>query len=98
MRPLMAGSAGCGAIPLTTERGHPFGFVSVPAIDDYIASKSGDVYFYSPESLDPERPGIKDARNLYVYRNGAARLSRRLIPGPRSTGCRSLRMAPMPAS
>ncbi len=79
--PSWAGSAGCGAIPLTTERGNPFGFVSVPAIDDYIASNSGDAYFYSPESLDPERPGIKDARNLYVYRNGAARLVATLDPG-----------------
>ena len=79
--PSWPGSSGCGAIPLTTERGHPFGFVSVPAIDDYIASKSGDVYFYSPESLDPDRPGIEDARNLYVYRNGAVQLVATLDPG-----------------
>lgn len=84
--PSWAESAGCGAIPLTTERGNPFGFVSVDAIDDYIASEAGDVYFYSPEpSLDAESPGIKDARNLYVARNGRVQLVATLDPGTKIT-------------
>ena len=29
---------------------------------------SGDIYFYSPEQLDPKNPGVKNERNLYVYR------------------------------
>ncbi len=71
----------CDAVPLTTERGRPFGFASVDSIDDYIGSESGDVYFYSPESLDPAKPAFPDARNLYVYRDGAAQLVATFDPG-----------------
>jgi hypothetical protein len=71
----------CDAVAPTTERGHPFGFASVESIDDYIAGKSGDVYFYSPESLDPDNPAFPNARNFYVYREGAVHLVATLDPG-----------------
>jgi hypothetical protein len=38
--------------------------------DNAIASGSGDIYFYSPETLDDEK-GVPNEENLYVYRNGA---------------------------
>jgi hypothetical protein len=41
-----------------------------PDLDNAIAPGNGDVYFYSPEQLDPENPGVRNERNLYVYRNG----------------------------
>jgi hypothetical protein len=40
--------------------------------DDLMASESGDVYFYSPEQLDPKNPGVFNENNLYVYRHGRA--------------------------
>ena len=51
-------------MPLKTER---------PDSDDPIASESGDVYFYSPEQLDPNNPGVLNEKNLYVYRHGAVK-------------------------
>jgi hypothetical protein len=69
--------AGCDVKPLTPERAHPNANmgVSVPtAQDDLFAEDSGDVYFYSPESLDPTSPGIANERNLYVYRDGKVQL------------------------
>jgi hypothetical protein len=54
----------CSATPLQTER---------PDSDDPIASASGDVYFYSPEQLDPNSPGVFNEKNLYVYRHGAVK-------------------------
>jgi hypothetical protein len=54
----------CSAIPLKTQR---------PDTDDRIASRSGDVYFYSPEQLDPDNPGVFNEKNLYVYRDGAVK-------------------------
>ena len=53
---------GCPASPVVPERLDS---------DDRIASQSGDVYFYSPEQLDPENPGLLNEKNLYVYRHGA---------------------------
>jgi hypothetical protein len=53
--------SGCDVRQLTTER---------PDLDDTVASRSGDIYFYSPEQLDPQNPGVKNERNLYVYREG----------------------------
>ena len=35
--------------------------------------QSGDVYFYSPEQLDPNSPGVFNEKNLYVYRHGAVK-------------------------
>ncbi len=72
---------GCSAVPLTTERGHPAGLASVPGLDDPLAEESGDVYFYSPEVLDPNNPGISGQRNLYLFRHGAAQLVAVLDPG-----------------
>ncbi len=54
----------CSAVPLETKR---------PDSDDPIASQSGDVYFYSPEQLDPADPGVFNEKNLYVYRHGAVK-------------------------
>ena len=54
----------CSAVPLKTKR---------PDSDDPIASQSGDVYFYSPEQLDPNNPGVFNEKNLYVYRHGAVK-------------------------
>lgn len=73
------GTAACGVRPLAPERLYPAGqtvntLVSVPLMDDVIAERAGDVYFFSPENLDPDRPAIKNERNLYVYRNGAVHL------------------------
>jgi hypothetical protein len=64
--------AGCGVAPLSPER---------LAIDDAIAAQTGDVYFYSPEQLDPENPGVPGERNLYVYRKGTVRYVATFEPG-----------------
>lgn len=64
----------CDVTPLVTERGNPHSMLSAPGLDNYIAEESGDVYFYSPELLDPDNPGLANARNLYVYRDGAVHL------------------------
>jgi hypothetical protein len=77
------GVEGCGVLPLTPEQAHPrVGLAtSVPGLDDLYAEESGDIYFYSPEQLDPQRPGIKNQKNLYLYRNGAVKLVATLEPG-----------------
>jgi hypothetical protein len=74
---------GCGVTPLTPERAHPKGnmLTSVPGEDDLFAEESGDIYFYSPELLDPLRPGIKNQKNLYLYRNGVVQLVATLEAG-----------------
>jgi hypothetical protein len=75
-------TSGCGARPLSTERMHPTpSLVSVPGMDDVYAETSGDVYFYSPEVLDGENPGIKNERNLYVYHDGSVQLVATLDAG-----------------
>jgi hypothetical protein len=51
----------CDVQVLRTER---------PDLDNSMAAESGEVYFYSPEQLDPSNPGVVNERNLYVYRNG----------------------------
>jgi hypothetical protein len=38
--------------------------------DDALASGSGGVLFYSPESLDPENPAVPGERNLYLANEG----------------------------
>jgi hypothetical protein len=70
------GVSGCGVKPLTPERAHPNSgqLVSMPGQDDLFAEASGDIYFYSPELLDPTSPGVLNQRNLYVYRNGSVQL------------------------
>jgi hypothetical protein len=77
-------TSACSVKALTPEYAHPNGnrAVSAPnAMDDLFAEVSGDVYFYSPEILDGIRPGIRNQRNLYVYRNGAVHLVATLDPG-----------------
>ena len=64
--------SGCDIRPVTTQR---------PDLDDTIASESGDIYFYSPEQLDPEDPGVRNERNLYVYRQGAVHYVATFDPG-----------------
>jgi hypothetical protein len=71
----------CSALPLNTERGRPFGWLSTPPLDSPLAEGSGDVLFYSPENLDPGNPGVKNQRNLYEYHEGAAHLVAALEPG-----------------
>jgi hypothetical protein len=71
----------CGAEPLQPERGPPFaGMMSAPFMDDYLASDSGDVFFYSPENLDPARTGLRNQKNLYEYHDGAVHLVATLEP------------------
>jgi hypothetical protein len=64
---------GCSISIVVPERAHPEEnkMISIPGQDDMLAAGTGDVYFFSPENLDPARPGIKNEPNLYLYRNGA---------------------------
>jgi hypothetical protein len=66
----------CDAVPLAPEWWHPNKnkALSAPGKDDIIAETNGDVYFYSPEVLDPTRLGLINERNLYVYRDGKVQL------------------------
>ena len=45
------------------------------------AKTNGAIYFYSPELLDGEKPGIENQRNLYIYRNGTVHLVATFDPG-----------------
>ena len=67
------GPSGCGVEFLRPELPHPDRglYVSANGMDDLFAENSGDIYFYSPENLDSTHPGVRNERNLYVYRNGA---------------------------
>ena len=56
-------------------------------LDNPIAPRSGDVYFYSPEQLDPDNPGVLNERNLYVFRDGEVAVRRH--PRPRARVDRS---------
>jgi hypothetical protein len=73
----------CSVRPLTPERAHPRAnlLTSTPGFDDLLAEESGDILFYSPEVLDPARPGIKNAKNLYMVRNGVVQLVETLDTG-----------------
>ena len=73
----------CGAVAVSPEREHPNEnlAVSMPGQDDVFAEDSGDIYFYSPELLDPLHPGIENEKNLYLYRNGAIQLVSTLDAG-----------------
>jgi hypothetical protein len=62
----------CSAMPVTPERGE---------IDDVIASEGDDVYFFSPEQLDPDNPGVFNEKNLYVARGGEVQYVATLSPG-----------------
>jgi hypothetical protein len=78
----------CSISPLNTERrwaairgtsGLPY--YDAKGFDDMVAEDTGDVYFLSPESLDGSTFGIKNQRNLYVYRDGEVQLVATLDPG-----------------
>jgi hypothetical protein len=80
----------CNADPLTTEAGPRGGWEHndpqnaqflLPGIDSQIATGNGSVYFYSPESLDPDKLSTPNERNLYVYRDGAVHFIATLDPG-----------------
>ena len=64
--------SGCGVVPYsnasfcTLDSGEGGNCHS----DSSIASKAGEIYFFSPEQLDGSR-GIANQENLYDYRNGA---------------------------
>ncbi len=81
------GSSGCGVEFLRPEESHPDGglYVSARGMDDLFAEGSGDIYFYSPENLDPVRPGVQNERNLYVYHDGAAQLVATMDQGTQVT-------------
>jgi hypothetical protein len=55
--------------------------IDIPGIDSELARRSGDIYFYSPESLDPSSPGIPGERNLYAFHDGESELVATLDPG-----------------
>ena len=48
--------------------------------DNFIASKTGDIYFFSPEQLVGTR-GRPNLDNLYLFRNGSIRYVTTLTPG-----------------
>jgi hypothetical protein len=48
--------------------------------DNFVASKSGDIYFFSPELLDGSR-GIPNHENLYVYRSGQVQYVSSMVTG-----------------
>jgi hypothetical protein len=52
-----------------------------PELDDAIASRSGDIFFYSPEQLDSADPGVYNEKNLYLYRDGEVHYVATLDPG-----------------
>lgn len=52
-----------------------------PGVDDQIAYANGDVYFYSPEDLQPGEVGGDGQRNLYLYHNGHVQLVTTFEPG-----------------
>jgi hypothetical protein len=77
-------TTGCNAQVVTPERMHPNNNegTSVPtAMDDQFAEDTGDVFFFSPELLDPNKPGIINQKNLYDYHDGAVQLVATLDPG-----------------
>ena len=77
----------CAAEPLDTERSLKGGFEGedaqflVPGIDSRLAIENGAVFFYSPENLDPSKPGVFNERNLYLYRDGQVHLVATFDPG-----------------
>jgi hypothetical protein len=64
-------TSGCSVQLLSSQR---------PDIDDTI-SADGDIYFWSPEQLDPENPGVRNQRNLYHLRNGQIQYVTTFDPG-----------------
>ena len=62
----------CNAVIPSTERKDS---------DSKYAVESGDVVFYSAESLDPTRPGVPNQRNVYEAHGGTVSLIGTLDPG-----------------
>jgi hypothetical protein len=50
-------------------------------IDNGTASDNGATLFYSPEQLDPSNPGVPNARNLYLWRDGQVHYVTTFPPG-----------------
>ena len=73
----------CDVKALEPERAHPNKnkAVSMPGQDDLIAEEAGDVYFLSPELLDPTHPGVENEENLYVVHQGSVQLVSTLDSG-----------------
>jgi hypothetical protein len=63
----------CDVAPIKPDR---------PEIDD-VMSATGDIYFYSPEQLDPVNPGLVNEKNLYHVRHGHVQYVATLDPGSR---------------
>ncbi len=49
--------------------------------DNFIASKAGDIFFFSPEQLDGSK-GLADQENLYDFRNGHVQYVSTMTTGP----------------
>lgn len=64
--------ANCGVAPVSPER---------PDLDNLIAPGTGAPYFYSPEQLDPNNPGVPNEKNLYTIHDGTPQLVTSLDPG-----------------
>jgi hypothetical protein len=80
--------SGCGVVIIQFES-----YAKVPGgeggnsvSDNFIASKSGDIYFESPEQLVTGK-GDPDQVNLYLYREGTVRYVTTMRPG---THCQSI--------
>jgi DNA-binding beta-propeller fold protein YncE len=76
-------TTGCGALTYSVQP-----YCVVPGArggnclsDSSIASRSGEIYFFSPEQLDGSR-GISNKENLYLYRNGKVQYVTTFTTGP----------------
>ena len=79
----------CGVKAITPERvSGSEGYETTartPGPDDQIAYQNGDVYFYSPEDLQPGEAGADGQRNVYLYHEGHVRFVATLEPGTELT-------------
>ncbi len=64
-------TSNCDTVPVdvTSQAASYAGLGGNGRSDSFIASESGDIYFYSPSQLDGQK-GIEGGRNLYLYHNG----------------------------
>ena len=68
-----------------------------PEVDERM-SASGDVYFMSPEQLDPNNPGVRNQKNIYHMWNGHVQYVTTLEPGTPPCARRSRATASTPHS